>query len=261
LPEDLDKEQSIVMGHKVRSEVNLHLSHFCADFNLQQKDSELSVPKRLLTGDASFHTLAFEFEKYFSAIIFTGAKKKYMGLVKWQDGKDRDEVYARGFETIRADTPLPIKSLLLEIYKDILSFKDERFVVDKLNSRFEAIMKNIVVYELASAKYINKEIDEYAVKPQHVRAAEYSNKHLGTNFGKSTKPRIIYVNKVPKGYPKAEVIAVSETLDIKKLGFSIDKKKYKRKLLQDKLKEVFKIMKWRDLEQDVSQYRLDTMLQ
>ena len=261
LPDELSQEESIVAGNKIKDAVNSHLSSFCADFDLKQQDSDLDVPKRLLTGDANLHTLAFEFEKYFSAIIFTGAKKKYMGLVKWQDGKVRDEVYARGFETIRADTPLPIKSLLLEVYKDILSFKSEKFIVDKINTRFENIMKTIAVYELASAKYINKEIDEYVVKPQHVKAAEYSNKHLGTNFHKSTKPRIIYVKKIPRGYPRVEVIAVSETIDIRALGFTIDKKKYKRKLLQDKLKEVFKIMKWRDLEQDVSQYRLDSMFE
>jgi DNA polymerase elongation subunit (family B) len=259
LPDELSQDESISLGNKIKDAVNSHLSLFCADFNLEQKDSALSVPKRLLSNDTNLHTLAFEFEKYFSAIIFTGAKKKYMGLVKWQDGKSRDEVYARGFETIRADTPLPIKSLLLEVYKDILSFKSESSIVDKINSRFDSIMRNIAVYELASAKYINKEINEYVVKPQHVRAAEYSNKHLGTTFGKSTKPRIIYIKRVPQGYPKAEVIAVSETLDIRALGFTIDHKKYKRKLLLDKLKEVFKIMNWRDLDQDAAQLRLDSV--
>jgi len=253
IPDKLTEEECIKKAEEIRESVNTHLAEYCETMNVHKKDSKLSVPKRLLSGDNTLHTLLFEFEKYFAAILFTGAKKRYMSLVKYQDGKKRDEVYARGFENMRGDVPMPIKALLLEVYKDILTDKGEKFILEKVESRFKKIVREINLYELGFSKYINAPINEYKVKPQHVRAAEYANKHLGTHFAKSSKPRVIYVKSVPKGYPKTEVVAFTEEMDLRSLGFKLDQEKYKRKLLLDKLSDVFDVMGWRNLDVDLEQ--------
>jgi DNA polymerase elongation subunit (family B) len=253
LPDEFSEEECVAKASEIRDSLNANLSKFCMTMNVDKKDSNLSVPKRLLLGDSSVHTLAFEFEKYFATIIFTGAKKRYMSLVKYQDGKKRDEVYARGFENMRGDVPLPIKGLLIELYKDILNMKSQKYIIDKLESKFDIIVKTIGLYELGFSKYINMHPDKYKVKPQHVRAAEYANKHLGTSFTKSSKPRIVYVKKVPKKFPKTDVVAFTEDIDLRKMGFVLDVDKYKRKLLLDKLRDIFDVLKWRSLDVDLKQ--------
>jgi DNA polymerase elongation subunit (family B) len=40
----------------------------------------------------------------------------------------------------------------------------------------------------------------YATNPAHVKAARYSNQHLGTRFGAGSKPRWVYVDKVPEDH-------------------------------------------------------------
>jgi DNA polymerase I len=53
---------------------------------------------------------------------------------------------------------------------------------------------------------IGKELKDYGTDDAHVRGATYSNRYLGTNFGKGSKPKRIYIKSVNGNYPKTDVL-------------------------------------------------------
>jgi len=48
-------------------------------------------------------TLKLKCDRYFGKLLFTGVKKRYAGHVIWEDGKDVDYLYIRGFEYVKRD--------------------------------------------------------------------------------------------------------------------------------------------------------------
>jgi len=145
-----------------------------------------------------------KFERLFSRILFTGAKKRYAGRVVWEKGKECDYTLYRGFEIVRTDQSLFTKRLQDRVIELILdgAGKEElrRFLREFLEE-----FKRAPLEEIAISKTIGKSLDSYRSVPPHVRGAVYSNTHLGTNFKGGDSVMMVWVKGV-KGLPPTDVI-------------------------------------------------------
>jgi len=172
-------------------------------------------------------------EKIFSKIIFAGVKKKYIGRLCMKKGEKVDEVFGRGIDLIKRDTPPAFRKFLKGIVVRILA-EDQNTLKD-IEIFKKKIMKDYVLSDIGISKGISKQLEDYVkTVPQHIRAARYSNEFLGTNFGKMDVPSLFYVHK--RGDKSIEVIALPYDATSLPPGYSINWDKYFDNFIDAKIK-------------------------
>jgi DNA polymerase elongation subunit (family B) len=171
------------------------------------------------------HIMQIAFEKSFSKLLLSSAKKKQVGYLKFFKGKflpDGQEPYIKGFEAIKDDTPTYFKKILIELYKNIL---DNYGDVDKLKnfiSRVRLDLKQQKPIDLIVRKKMSKKIEEYDTSVQHVRAIRNSN----VTINRGATVNILFVKD------QREVIHYEPELNLK---FEIDYNKYFNDFLKKKI--------------------------
>jgi len=188
------------------------------------------------------HKIIIEYETLFKRIIFTKAKKKYMGLVSVMKGKKLDKLtfYGKGNELVRKDTPAGIKEELRKIIMDVLLCPDKSKILDLIKTRVFEIKKSLLHWskeDLIIYKEINRDFDDYKVIPMHVRGAISSNKYLNTNFSRQNyKGGYIFVKS--RKYPDIDVLFINENTELTE-DFDIDYDKYFEKFIVRKIDLIF----------------------
>lgn len=214
--------------------------------------------------------IELDFEKFYKRIIFTGAKKRYCGLVKWEDGQECDYLDIKHFETIKSDSSPYAKILQKHLLEKVVRGRSKKELIewfDKVRKSF----KKVPIYrceecgrkfpvnqergcescegslrklregnfeDLAYRKGIRKDLDEYKTLPRQARGALVSNSLLHTNFGKGSKPKVLLVKGV-KGLDQ-ETDVISFEGDPPEV--EMDWKKERKLNLYDKVKEIFEIV-------------------
>jgi len=222
-------------------------------------ESYIEFAKRFGSDDCS---LEMEYEKTFKKILFVGkkgqgdevvgAKKKYAYILLWEDGKTVDDkVHFTGFETVRSDTPRIAKTTQTEIVEMIMREEKKEDITKYLTALDKSIRTGKTpIEDIAFPKGISKPLHEYGVgikdpetgktrktgTPPVITGARYANKYLGKRFGKGSKPKWIYIKKVPPGYPDTKILSFDgETIP---KGFTIDYDTMIEKILRLKLEEI-----------------------
>ena len=131
-------------------------------------------------------------EKIFKSLLFPGVKKKYAGMLKYKKGNECDEFFARGVELLKRDTPNVIRPLLKSVFIDILSQRDPLDIKRSIDNTKKSL-KQTTPFELGFTKNISRWLKDYTTNVQHIRAARWSNKYLGTKFDKNDMPKILFV--------------------------------------------------------------------
>jgi len=188
------------------------------------------------------HKIVIEYETLFHRVIFTKAKKKYMGLISIEKGKQLDNLkfYGKGNELMRKDTPEGMKVELRKIIMEILNNDDLDRNIDIIKNKVEEIKKSIKNWttdDLIIYKEINRDFDDYKVMPLHVRAALASNKYLGTNFSRQNyKGGYVFVTSTK--HPEVDAFFMNERTKLTE-DFNIDFDKYFEKFILDKILLLF----------------------
>jgi uracil-DNA glycosylase family 4 len=195
-------------------QINNDLSNFIkSEFNLDNK------------------YLKMEFETLFYKLLMTKAKKKYYGMGYYVKGKDFKDLksYGRGIDIVKKDTPHKLRPLLEEMLKSIIlgnGFIDSKNAVEKIKKE----IYSMTYKDLLITKQISRELNEYKVLPQHVKAMKYSNEHLGTNFGRSNyKGGLLHVV-----HPATEVIMMGNEMELP-AGYKVNYKKYYELFVKNKM--------------------------
>jgi DNA polymerase elongation subunit (family B) len=107
-------------------------------------------------------------EKIFKKVLFYGRKKRYFGLICWEDGKWCNEFFARGLEIRRTDwcqLAVEYEAKLLEL---LLQSVNEAYKFHKefVKNIFFQPTEKFVIY-----KSLTKNPSEYKVKPLHAMLA------------------------------------------------------------------------------------------
>jgi hypothetical protein len=157
-------------------------------------------------------------------LLLASAKKKQVGFLKYFKGKilDKEELYIKGFEAIKDDTPTFFKKVLKGLYENILNNYGD---VEKLKEYVKGVKKELKQQQpidLVIRKKMSKRIEEYDSKVQHVKAIRNSN----TTIKRGETVNILFVQD-----PR-QVIHYDPELNLK---FEIDYKKYFHDFLVKKI--------------------------
>jgi len=156
---------------------------------------------------AEKHYFSIKFEKVYRRFFQGGKKKRYAGNLIWKEGKSVDEVDMVGFEAKRSDSPLLTRKVMKEVMNKILQGADLPEIKKYLGDIIKTYrLGGYPLDEIGIPGGIGKELKDYETDDAQVRGATYSNNNLGTNFGKGSKPKRIYIKSVNGNYPKTDVI-------------------------------------------------------
>jgi DNA polymerase elongation subunit (family B) len=146
---------------------------------------------------ADEHRFQIEFEKLYRRFFQAGKKKRYAGHIVWKEGKDVDDIDITGFEYKRSDIAQVTKRVQREVIEMIVRGEDlsevKAYLHDEVAS-FESGERSLA--EVGIPGGIGKRLDAYDTDTAQVRGARYANRLLGTNFGRGSKPKRVYLRKV-----------------------------------------------------------------
>lgn len=212
LPDDWSQDECMKYFDNLAERMNVSYDKFMNDkldlkFTPWTEEEEIVMDWKIGAGE---HTMSMKFEKLYEYMVVEGVKKRYAGWKVWDEGvyKDPPEVDVTGYETVKSDTTPLFRNLQSQLFELLLTGKDADVVqnwVDKNKSEFWSLDER----KLAVAKKLTKAPDKYKVRAQHLKAMEYSEKHLGMSFSVGDQIYILKVAGKPEGYEAHEgVIAI-----------------------------------------------------
>ena len=151
--------------------------------------------------DAAKHRFQIEFEKLYRRFFQAGKKKRYAGHIVWKEGKHVDDVDITGFEYQRSDIAGITKRVQREVIDRIVTGEDleadldgvKSFLSDEIDAFLEG---NMPLDEVGIPGGIGKRLGSYETATAQVRGAKYANLLFGTNFGRGSKPKRLYLESV-----------------------------------------------------------------
>ncbi|AFK18548.1 DNA polymerase [Haloferax mediterranei ATCC 33500] len=156
--------------------------------------------------DAGEHRFQIEFEKLYRRFFQAGKKKRYAGHIVWKEGKDVDDIDITGFEYKRSDIAQITKEVQKNVIDMIVHGQDTEDIKEYLHDIITDFQSgNLPLEEAGIPGGIGKRLTAYETPTAHVRGAQYANAFLGTNFGRGSKPKRVYLKKVhPSWFRKLE---------------------------------------------------------
>jgi len=147
--------------------------------------------------NASEHRFQIEFEKLYRRFFQAGKKKRYAGHIVWKEGKDVDDIDITGFEYKRSDIAAITKEVQKRVLEMIVTGEDTEDVKSYVHEVITDFREgNYDLDRIGVPGGIGKRLDAYETDTAQVRGAKYANAMLGTNFGRGSKPKRIYLRKV-----------------------------------------------------------------
>ena len=180
------------LGHDVPKEEAIEQS-----FELEEYINDSYDEFALQELDAAHHRFQIEFEKLYRRFFQAGKKKRYAGHIVWKEGKDVDDIDITGFEYKRSDIAPITKEVQKRVIEMIVRGEDTDDIADYLKGIIEDFETgDVSVEEIGIPGGIGKRLDAYDTDTAQVRGAKYANEFLGTNFGRGSKPKRLYLRKV-----------------------------------------------------------------
>jgi DNA polymerase elongation subunit (family B) len=146
--------------------------------------------------NAEEHRFQIEFEKLYRRFFQAGKKKRYAGHIVWKEGKDVDDIDITGFEYKRSDIAPITKEVQRQVIEMIVTgedLDDVKEYVSGVIKEFEA--GDVNLDQIGIPGGIGKRLGSYETDTAQVRGAKYANLLLGTNFGRGSKPKRLYLEK------------------------------------------------------------------
>ncbi|MCX6696990.1 MAG: DNA-directed DNA polymerase [Methanoregula sp.] len=233
LSKDLDKEQTIATAKTIEKRLN---------------ESYKDFAKNELNADVHFFSI--KFEKIYARFFQAGKKKRYAGSLVWKEGKDVKETDIVGFEIRRSDTPQITKIVQQRVMEMILEGEGKekiRKYLIKVVTKYRAGECSLDMIGIPGG--IGKDLDNYDIDDAQVRGAKYSNKHLGTKFGKGSKPKRVYIKNIDSlgisdlKYPDTNVICFEYGDQVPK-EFHVDLDLMLEKTLQQPISRIIEALGW-----------------
>ena len=95
--------------------------------------------------------------------------------------------------------------------------------------------------DLGIPKGIRRELDKYTTVPANVRGAKYARDILRLQL--SDKPKMVYVKRMPEGYPTTDVLCYDEPSQIPP-GVEVDMEKMLDRTVRAKIESIFEALGW-----------------
>jgi len=233
LSKDFDKEQTIATARTIEKRLN---------------ESYKDFAKNQLNADEHFFSI--KFEKIYARFFQAGKKKRYAGSLVWKEGKDVKETDIVGFEIRRSDTPHITKTVQQRVMEMILDGEGKeqirKYLIDEVKKYREG---KYPLDMIGIPGGIGKDLKDYDIDDAQIRGARYSNENLGTEFGKGSKPKRVYIKSIdPSGigkqkYPDTNVICFEYGDQVPK-EFHVDIDLMLEKTIQQPISRITEALGW-----------------
>jgi DNA polymerase elongation subunit (family B) len=184
------------------------------------------LPKEYIEG----HTLKMDIEKIYKSLLLVDVKKRYIGKLKYYDGKEINEIHYMGLDLKKSNTIEICKKAQFAIAEAILNNEKIKETMDKY---YKLIIENDDINWFKIPSKLEKPQDAYLTITPAVKASLWSNINLKTKFRVGNKFYILYVKKLNNpvlNYKnkiiKIESIAFDSEDQLTELKYEIDKEKY-----------------------------------
>jgi DNA polymerase elongation subunit (family B) len=138
---------------------------------------------------------------------------------KYRGGEILDEESFTGLEIVRSNASEVTKDVMKHALHVLLYEEDITEMDEYITKRWVAVLNGEVEWNMVGEPTgLQKTLASYGKgknkrgkkkgTPPHAKAARYSNKWLGKNFGIADKPVIVFVKRVPRNFDKTLVIAL-----------------------------------------------------
>lgn len=186
------------------------------------------------------HYFEIAFEKLFKKLIHTNAKKRYAGRQVLDGNKKVDKIKIVGFHNVRSDTPQMIRDFQKELFTMCLYDKTKEEIEIYIN-KIKKEIRTVPPEKIALPIGISRSLNEYKGNPVHIRAARLAVERHGVKINKGDKIKYIYVQRNPSNFKFENVIAFKDKLFE---GYIVDYDKMEKRLIEEKINEVFEAMGW-----------------
>ena len=141
-----------------------------------------------------------EFEKVFKTLLFSGKKKRYAGRVIWEEGKDCDKIYVRGYELRSSITAISSRDIQTTVVEMICRERDNKDIRELVKSEMDGLPKR-PWNEIGIPRSLRKELSEFKTSQANYLGVWFANLYLYKNFGASDRVLIYWVKSVPEELP------------------------------------------------------------
>ena len=157
-----------------------------------------------------------------------------------------DEIVYVGVSSIRSDSAKVSKTIENNIMIMLLKEnKSKEEVIGYVNTEKKKIIDGVYsYYEIAIPKTITDDFKNYKVKTFHVKAAEWSNKYLGTSYHQGDKIKILY--GFIEGLPTCDAFAFSNEKQLAGRKIHINWKKMMKVLVENKVQRIYNALGWNE---------------
>ena len=151
--------------------------------------------------DAAHNRFQIEFEKLYRRFFQAGKKKRYAGNIVWKEGKEVDDIDITGFEYKRSDIAPVTKRVQHRVIEMIVTGADLDDVRTYVHDEIESFKEGDAdLDDIGIPGGIGQKLDSYDTATAQVRGAKYANLLLGTNFGRGSKPKRLYLENVDAAF-------------------------------------------------------------
>lgn len=207
LKESKELEDNLKEIEKVQLVINKAIDEFALKF----------LPEEL----AKKHTLEMSTEKIYGSLLLMDVKKRYIGYLKYYDGKPVTKLHFMGLDSKKSNTIKTCKDAQLALANAILKDEDYKVVMEKY---YKFIRDDNTIDNFKLSSKLEKHQNEYTTNIPAKRSSLWSNEKLGTKFRGGSKFYIIYVEET-SGID-IDVIAFDDIEQLKTLNIKLDKTKY-----------------------------------
>lgn len=206
-------------------EINIYLKDWFKQYGVREEDNIIEL----------------QFEKVYEKIFFKGVgskgmKKKYAGMLKWEDGKECYEYQCRGFESRRSDNPAVGRKFLDEVLKMIVEEKGREEIMEVVTEFERKMREEFKPEQLGIPIGISKALHKYG-NSIHARAARLANERHNAGIQSGDKIKYIYVKSA------GGVIAFKSDEKMPE-GYEIDYEKMIRRIINLKIGPIFDSLGW-----------------
>ena len=218
-------DTTILEFEKLTEELNEYFKTYFGNFGVEEK----------------YNIMKIKFEKVFKTIFFKGTngkgvKKKYAGILIYQDGKEINKFSRMGFESKRSDNSAIGRKFLDNVLKMIVN-ENSQEEIENYIKEFTDKIKEVPVEDIAIPIGISKPLHKYA-NQIHARASRLANEKHNAGIQSGDKIKYVYV-KTPE-----RVIAFKSS-EYMWDGYEVDYEMMIRRIVDLKVAPLFDSLGWK----------------
>jgi len=189
--------------------------------------------------DDDNHHISIGYEKIFSKILFTKAKKRYAGRLAYVEDEKTNRLLIVGFEHKRSDFNIFGKEMQQKTFELVLDGATKKDIDEFVEQKKEEMKKVTDLNLIAIPKGMKKNPYEYERKNVYIYGAIYANKYLDEHFSAGDKLKFLYIKEV-KGKPPTNVVCFKE----KQPDVLVNWDKMIRLTIDNKVQKIYEAMEW-----------------